>query len=96
MVYRLLLALFLALPLYAKGTGHGRAPTHSTRTRKQKIVRSLAARKEFMRKTGYPHGRPGYIIDHVKPLCKGGPDTPENMNWQTKAEAKAKDKIECK
>lgn len=39
---------------------------------------------------------PGYIIDHVNPLCKGGPDLASNMQWQTIAEAKAKDKWECK
>ena len=39
---------------------------------------------------------PNYIIDHIKPLACGGADTPENMQWQTKAEAKAKDKWERK
>jgi hypothetical protein len=35
---------------------------------------------------------PGYIKDHVKPLACGGPDAPSNMQWQTKADAKAKDR----
>lgn len=39
---------------------------------------------------------PNYIIDHIKPLACGGADSPENMQWQTKAEAKAKDKWELK
>lgn len=39
---------------------------------------------------------PGYIVDHVKPLCKGGPDKRSNMQWQSRADAKAKDKWECK
>lgn len=56
--------------------------------------RSTLARKQFMQQTGYPHGRPGYVIDHVIPLACGGPDTPQNMQWQTRAEAKAKDKWE--
>ena len=38
----------------------------------------------------------GYIIDHIKPLACGGGDSSENMQWQTKAEAKAKDKLERK
>ncbi len=25
---------------------------------------------------------PGYVIDYVVPLCAGGSDTPENMQWQ--------------
>ena len=39
---------------------------------------------------------PGYIIDHIKPLACGGADSPGNMQWQTKAAAKAKDKWELK
>lgn len=45
--------------------------------------------------TGRTNGScPGYIIDHIKPLACGGPDSPGNMQWQTNAEAKAKDKWE--
>jgi hypothetical protein len=36
----------------------------------------------------------GYIIDHVIPLACGGTDATSNMQWQTVAEAKAKDKVE--
>ncbi len=36
----------------------------------------------------------GYVIDHVKPLACGGLDTPKNMQWQTIADARAKDKWE--
>lgn len=39
---------------------------------------------------------PGFIKDHVIPLCKGGPDAPANLQWQTTAAAKEKDKIECR
>ncbi|MBZ5500143.1 MAG: HNH endonuclease [Acidobacteriia bacterium] len=38
----------------------------------------------------------GYVIDHIVPLAKGGADAPSNMQWQTTAEAKAKDKWERK
>lgn len=34
---------------------------------------------------------PGYIVDHVHPLCAGGPDHPSNMQWQTVAESRKKD-----
>ena len=47
-----------------------------------------------MKQSGYNHGRKGYVIDHIVPLYKGGCDCPSNMQWQTKEEAKAKDKWE--
>jgi hypothetical protein len=46
---------------------------------------------------GRPTGAcPGYIKDHVKALACGGPDSVENLQWQTTAEAKAKDRWETK
>ena len=59
-----------------------------------KIIRSEAAIYEFKKQTGYPKGRPGYVIDHIIPLKEGGCDCPENMQWQTIANAKEKDKWE--
>ena len=59
-----------------------------------RIARSEKAKSQFKKQTGYPHGRPGYVIDHVIPLASGGADSPSNMQWQSKAEAKAKDKWE--
>jgi hypothetical protein len=63
-------------------------------------TRTAIARREFQRQhacpaTGFTSGPcPGYIIDHVIALKRGGPDAPSNMQWQTTAEAKAKDRIE--
>jgi hypothetical protein len=31
------------------------------------------------------------VIDHVRPLCAGGPDRRTNMQWQTVAAAVRKD-----
>ena len=65
-------------------------------------ARSKTARAEFQRHypcpaTGSPRGRcPGYVIDHLQALCAGGADVSANMQWQTVAEGKAKDKTECK
>jgi hypothetical protein len=56
--------------------------------------RSAATVRLFQRITGYPLGRPGYVVDHVIPLACGGPDTVGNMQWQDLAAAKAKDRIE--
>src|SRR6266850_7645236 len=59
-----------------------------------RILRHPAARAQFLRQTGYPHGRPGYVVDHIIPLECGGADSPSNLQWQTIAEAKAKDRTE--
>jgi hypothetical protein len=37
---------------------------------------------------------PGYVIDHIQALACGGPDATSNMQWQTIAEGKAKDRWE--
>jgi hypothetical protein len=66
------------------------------RDRHGRILRSPEARREFMRRSGYPHGRNGYVIDHRVPLECGGSDAPSNMQWETRAEAKAKDRTEAR
>ena len=72
------------------------APVPHARDQQAGIKRSESAKRDFMRQTGYPHGRKGYVVDHIKPLACGGADGPSNMQWQTDAEAKAKDKVERK
>ena len=59
-----------------------------------RIPRSREAKDQFMRRSGYPRGRPGYVVDHVVPLCAGGADAPSNMQWQTVEEGKVKDRQE--
>ncbi len=59
-----------------------------------RIARSQSAKTEFKQQTGYPKGRPGYVIDHIIPLKRGGCDYFRNMQWQTIEEAKEKDKWE--
>lgn len=62
--------------------------------------RSTAARREFQRQHPCPSTHkqtgpcPGYVIDHVIALKRGGLDKPDNMQWQTLKDAKAKDRIE--
>jgi hypothetical protein len=36
----------------------------------------------------------GYVVDHIHPLCHCGDDKLYNLQWQTIADAKAKDKLE--
>jgi hypothetical protein len=63
-------------------------------------ARDGRARAAFVRDnpcpaTGQARGAcPGYVVDHIKPLCASGADDPANMQWQTIAEAKVKDREE--
>jgi hypothetical protein len=67
-----------------------------------KTYRDPHERAAFMKhhpcpSTGRTSGTcPGYVVDHIKPLCAGGADRPSNMQWQTVAEAKKKDRLERK
>jgi hypothetical protein len=67
-----------------------------------KTKRSWKARSEFKTlhscpSTGMTKGPcPGWIIDHIEALACGGADAPYNMQFQTIADAKAKDKWERK
>jgi 5-methylcytosine-specific restriction endonuclease McrA len=70
------------------------------RTPSGRIRRNSPARRAFQHyqpcpATGATVGPcPGYVVDHIVPLKRGGADSPENMQWQSTAEAKAKDRIE--
>ena len=56
-----------------------------------KPVRHPATVLHFHQLTGYPTGRPGYVVDHIVPLCACGRDTVSNMQWQRTDSGKAKD-----
>jgi hypothetical protein len=67
-----------------------------------KQERSQAAKNDFKAlhpcpSNGKNYGPcPGFVIDHITPLACSGNDAPINMQWQTVAEGKAKDKWERK
>ena len=73
---------------YVRVRPHCYTSTRSWRTmnerisRRQLLIRSAAS------------ACPGYVVDHVKALACGGADAPSNMQSQTIAEGKAKDKWE--
>ncbi|MBH9577767.1 HNH endonuclease signature motif containing protein [Inhella proteolytica] len=66
------------------------------------VTRSAAAKAEFKRANPCPaNGKrsgpcPGFVVDHIEPLCAGGADTPQNMQWQTQDAAKTKDREEIR
>jgi len=55
------------------------------------VKRNLTITHRFEKLTGYPHGRKGYVVDHINPLCAGGLDSVENMQWQTLKDSYLKD-----
>lgn len=61
-----------------------------------KIQRSGAEVQAFKRHNPCPSTElrrgpcPGYQVDHVQPLCSGGPDKEANMQWLSVAEHRVK------
>ena len=106
----LVAALIAVAPLsFAKGGGaqdsystgtHGKAALGVPRNSHGKIARSPQALQQFKKShpcpgTGKTYGScPGYVVDHVTPLKRGGADAPGNMQWQTKEAAREKDRWE--
>lgn len=88
------LALSLSSLVPAASAEETAAQLAAARSRAQ---RSAFARAHPCPATGKPAGAcPGYVVDHVIPLACGGADLPLNMQWQTVAEGKAKDRWERK
>lgn len=88
------LLLILLLPILASAV---------ERDQYGRIARSRVEVAKFKRHhpcpaTGYRFGScSGWVIDHIIPLCSGGLDSAAlNMQWQTVADAKIKDKQERK
>jgi len=75
-------------------------PEGIRRDKRGRIARSEKAKDDFKKTHPCPaNGKgsgscPGYVIDHIMPLKRGGLDEPSNMQWQTTEEGKAKDKVE--
>jgi hypothetical protein len=97
--------LFGCLDVVAVGNGETVGVQACAYSDIAKRVRDLRQRAEFRRvhpcpATGKIRGAcPGYVVDHRKPLCAGGRDAPDNMQWQTVADAKAKDlaeRLQCR
>lgn len=64
------------------------------------ILRSASTKHQFQKEHPCPatgqvaRSCPGYVVDHIIPLCAGGADAPFNMQWQQLAESKIKDRQE--
>jgi hypothetical protein len=91
---------YSAVRSYSTTGWHSKATPGVTRDSRGHIARNAHAKGEFRKSspcpsTGRPTGAcPGYVIDHVTPLKRGGADAPYNMQWQTIEAAKEKDRWE--
>ena len=67
-----------------------------------RLARSYSAKVAFVKANACPSTGirklpcKGYVVDHIKALACGGADNKSNMQWQTVADGKAKDKWERK
>lgn len=90
---KLLFALLLLITAPTSGIA-------ADRGRSSNENRSRSVTEDFQRQNPCPStGRrsgacPGWVKDHVVPLCAGGPDAVSNMQWQTVENAASKDRLE--
>ena len=82
---RYIVLLFFALAVIAAGSisrAEGRSSSELRAFKREHPCPSTGATRGSCR---------GYVVDHVVPICAGGEDARRNMQWQTRAEATAKD-----
>ncbi len=95
------LALIVLVFLFSAGVSEAATQCIPHRDCQGKIKRSPAQVNAFKKTHPCPangsiKGRcPGYVVDHITALCVCGKDRPSNMQWQTVADAKKKDRVEC-
>ena len=67
----------------------------STAKKRNPAMRSVFLSQNPCPSTGKTKGAcPGYVVDHIVPIKRGGGDNPYNMQWQLIVDAKEKDRWE--
>jgi hypothetical protein len=100
LVAALLSGASLADPYAPPGTPLDHARGDFARDQRGRIQRSAAAVRAFRARhpspsTGLITGPcPGHVIDHIRALRRGGADLPHNLQWQSRATAREKDRRE--
>jgi hypothetical protein len=85
---RILVMLLFCLPLVAQPSEARNPRSHAA---KRDFVAAHPCPSTGSHKVKNCHG---YVIDHVNPLCNGGPDAASNLQWQTMRDARIKDRWE--
>ena len=92
----LLLSFLAASDAFARGAGGVHPRTYCAtcaRDSHGRIQRSSSERQKFLKSQGLTHTPPGYQVDHVKPLSKGGADKTSNMQLIPKDSPKEKNEL---
>lgn len=80
----------LALALLLPGLAEAKIPRDRAQVRAFRAENPCPA-------TGLIRGAcPNFHVDHVIPLCSGGPDAPENMQWISKEDHRWKTFIDVR
>ena len=83
----ILFSVLIGFPTHSEAGGKGwggsfRSPSikgYYKSTGIPKAKRSKSAKEKFLKSRGYKKVPPGYEIDHIVPLHRGGVDEPYNM-----------------
>lgn len=62
----------------------------ATQSANGRIKKVRIALQAFQIQSGFPAGRPGYVVTYIVPLECGGTIDPSNLHWQTEEDAWAK------
>jgi hypothetical protein len=82
----LIVGFLLALPFGVSAKSHGQHPQKSAFRQANPCPANGATSGEC----------PGFVIAYVRPRACGGADTPDNMEWRTRAMDKQSDNAERK
>ena len=81
-------------PVGSLGVAIPRVPVVAIGTAGQAPKRLRSVIRAFLVVSGYPGGRPGFVVDHLVPLCAGGADGVSNLQWQERQASYRKDVYE--
>jgi len=90
------LAILFFIAIWLPAAWHTKSYSPRIYPRSREVTRAFQ-RTHPCPSTGKRYGPcPGWIKDHRIALCAGGSDSVSNLQWQSTADAKAKDLWECR